>query len=77
MFALDYTGGPVESILSSAFRSEEEIGDAIRVLVDKADRGLPVASSEIQDILDTYGYSFFELPTYLQELIDSIDLEDE
>lgn len=70
MFSLDYSGDMVDNVMSSAFRSEEEIADAMR------DLGSCATRAEIQGVLDDYGYTFHSLPTYLQEMVDAIDLED-
>lgn len=70
MFELDYGGDVLSDVMSSAFRSEEEILDAV------SDLGSCATRADIQGVLDDYGYDYRSLPTYLQEMVDAVDAEE-
>lgn len=48
----------------------------LECLEQRADRGEAVRAQEVTDLLARYGASFDELPHYLQDTVNRIDLED-
>lgn len=66
----------VNSSLNPFILYEASLTTDLERLERRADRGEAVYAREVTRLLESYGTSFDELPHYLQDAVDRIDLAD-
>ncbi|WP_281694577.1 hypothetical protein [Collinsella tanakaei] len=66
----------VNSSLNPFILYEASLITDLERLERRADRGEAVYAREVTRLLESYGTSFDELPHYLQDAVDRIDLAD-